>query len=826
MGMMFADTETASEADLRSVGVYKYAEHPSTRIQLFSYTFDNDPEIRLWSQEEGEEMPDELMDAFMDDDCILLFHNSQFDRVIIEKTLGIVLPITRYRCMMAQALSHSLPGALDKLGAAFNISEDVRKIRDGHRLVLKFCKPRGKHQKWATPETDPDDWARYKEYCIMDTRSMRELYKLLPRWNYPQQNELALWILDQNMNDRGMLIDLDLVQGAVRAVDKEQSLLAGQTKEMTNGAVNTASQRDAMLAHILEEFGIILPDMRKATLEKMLDDPEYPEALRDLIQVRLSTCTSSTAKYKKLIQATCRDGRLRGTVQYCGASRTGRDAGRIFQPQNLPSRGLLKEEDTKLGIETLKLDGADLMGYDIMHLASSAIRYAIHAPQGKKLIISDLSAIEGRVLAYLAGEEWKVQAYRESDHDEKAPDLYKMAYAKAFMVDPMSVSKDQRQIGKVLELACLGEDTLVLTEERDWKPLWNIQTSDRVWDGKRWVRHQGLIRRGEKETMDLLGVRVTPDHPIKIRDGWATADATRYAHIEEALEIGRLEDHPHIGLTTFPKCRGPRIEQVYDLLECETNQFTILTEGGPMIVHNCGYGGGVGAFVTFATSFGIDLDELAEKVAPTLPVDVVEEAEGLYDWLVKMKSTFHGLSRSTFVTIDCLKRLWRRGHPATVQFWADTENAIKDAILQPGTKFPFGNGIIAYKSGNWVRLILPSGHQLCYPGMKIEDGKLEFKGVDQFTKKWGKINTWGGKGVENLTQAFSRDIFKFGQIAAEEAGYKVILVVHDELVTEVPDSDKFNVKTLERIMSQQPPWALDLPLHAKGFEDYRYHKED
>jgi len=697
MNIVWADTETGSECDLKAQGVYRYAEHPSTHIQLFSFIFDDEDEVHLWSPRDGEPMPHKLKMAFANPQVVFYFHNAQFDRILIEYTLGIKIPINRYRCIMAHALSHSLPGALESLGDVLGVRDDAKKIKDGRRLVLKFCKP--KKQKdgslvWSTPETDPEDWAKYKEYCKMDTFSMREVARKMPSWNYPRETELALWILDQEMNDRGMQIDMELVRAAVGAVEEEQKLLARQAHDMTSGAVEAATQRDAMLAHILEEYGVQLPDMKKSTMEKAVDNPEFPAPLRDLIQVRLSASTSSTAKYKKLIMATGSDSRLRGTVQYCGASRTGRDAGRIFQPQNLPSRGLLKEDDVKIGIEALKINEHRILGYDTMHLASSALRYAICAPQGKKLVISDLSAIEGRALAYLANEEWKIEAYRACDMDDNAPDLYKMSYAKAFKIDPYTVTKDQRQVGKVLELAM-------------------------------------------------------------------------------------------------------------------------------------GYAGGVGAFVTFALSFGIDLDELAQKVIPTAPKKTMDEALSFYDWIVKVKGKTYGMSRETFAAVDCLKRLWREGHPATVQLWEDASNAIKMAICTPKKKFYFGNNMFASRSGSWVRLHLPSGHILCYPGMKFDDkGNLEFLGVNQFSRKWGPIKTHGGKAVENLTQAFSRDIFKYGQIQADKAGYKVVLVVHDEIVAEVPDRPEWSAEELERLMSQQPPWASDMPLHAKGFEDYRYHKED
>jgi DNA polymerase len=390
------------------------------------------------------------------------------------------------------------------------------------------------------------------------------------------------------------------------------------------------------------------------------------------------------------------------------------NCGRMVQVQNLP-RPILDHHAILMGIDAIKGGYAEDIGFDIMKLTSSALRYCFTAAPGKKLVVADLSAIEGRVLCYLAGEEWKIKAYRDLDAG-KGFGLYELAYAKSFGIDPATVTKYQRQIGKVLELSM-------------------------------------------------------------------------------------------------------------------------------------GYGGGVGGFVAFAIVYRVDLDKLAEVCIPSIPPDILEQAESFYDWLDKQdiedakkqakkedkpdeylayyssKRTM-GLARKTHIAVESLKRLWRRGHPKTVQFWEDTENAMRCALSVPGKDFWFGK-CRARRSGNWVRLILPSGHSIVFPSMKQPDGEmnLTFSGIDQYTKRWQRIKTYGPRAVENLTQAFARDIFKYGQMEAEARGYEVVLPVHDELVCEVPDIPSYNVKELEAIMATPPPWASDIPLDAKGFEDYRYHKD-
>src|SRR5690606_5575742 len=209
------------------------------------------------------------------------------------------------------------------------------------QLIQLFCKPQpaNRAHRRATSETHPEKWAEFLAYAKNDILAMRELRKKMPKWNY-RNSELALWHLDQTINDRGVCIDMDLVQSAMEAVEKAQKVLAKQTKEMTNGEVEAATQRDAMLKHILDAHGVSLPDMQKATLERRLNDDSLPLAVRELIAIRLQASTTSTAKYKALSLGTNSDGRLRGTLQFNGASRTGRWAGRLFQPQNLPRPAL------------------------------------------------------------------------------------------------------------------------------------------------------------------------------------------------------------------------------------------------------------------------------------------------------------------------------------------------------------------------------------------------------------------------------------------------------------------------------------------------------
>lgn len=370
------------------------------------------------------------------------------------------------------------------------------------------------------------------------------------------------------------------------------------------------------------------------------------------------------------------------------------------------------------------------MTYDIMHLTASTVRSVIVAPPGKKLVVSDLSNIEGRGLAWLAGEEWKLQAYRDFDAGT-GPDLYKLAYAKAFRIEPEDVTKFGRSVGKVMEL--------------------------------------GL-----------------------------------------------------------------------------------------------GYAGGINAFVTFALVYGIDLEEMANTAWDTLPEHILEEATDFVRWL-QDKGTRWPMSDRAAIVCESFKRMWRAAHPMTVQLWREMEDGFRSACLHPGTTFRY-RGFAFRRDGAWLRIKLPSGRCLCYPqpqigggacktcggtgkalvGGFVEDGgvarwaicgecdgagrkgnnsDLSFMGTNQFTRKWERIKTYGGRLTENATQSIARDFMFDALPGIEAAGYELTMRVHDEVITEAPDTPDYNAEHLSELLAATPPWGAGMPLAAAGFESYVYKKD-
>jgi DNA polymerase len=350
---IFLDTETFCETPINN-GTHRYAE--GAEIIMWQWAVGDGPvEIR-----DGDENISDLLALFEDESYEVVIHNSAFDRTVMHHN-GIDLPVERVFDTMVCAMAHSLPGSLGTLCSILGVATDKAKDKEGRTWINLFCKPQPKGRKIlrATKKTHPIEWQRFRDYGGLDIEAMREIYKKLPRWNY-RGAERELWMLDQKINERGVLMDLDLAHAAIRASDRAQKIHAADAVRLTDGAVTSANQRDKMLEHILEAYGVGLPDLQISTLERRIDDPDLPVELRELLAVRLQASKTSVSKYKRVLNGVSADGRLRGLLAFCGALRTGRWAGRLLQPQNL-SRSTLSPEGVDRAIEELLADAEDLL---------------------------------------------------------------------------------------------------------------------------------------------------------------------------------------------------------------------------------------------------------------------------------------------------------------------------------------------------------------------------------------------------------------------------------------------------------------------------------
>lgn len=445
---LYLDCETYSEVSLGAHALYRYSE--AVEVMLISWAIDDGPV-------EVEDLTEDIPWGFLRavDLCdTFTAQNAQFDRVNLTaaRINAKLAEVNRWRCTMFKALAHSLPGGLDKLCTVLHVPTEAAKHKRGRELIHSFCKPRPKNQKLrrATRLTHPAEWEEFKLYAASDITAMREVDKRLPQWN-SRGSELARYHFDQKVNSRGFAIDVPLATKCRELVVERQGELSNMTSDATAGQVESTNQRDALLAHLLAEYDVTLPDMQAATLEKRLDDPALPRGAKELLKFRLQASTSSTSKYTKMLKVVSSDGRVRGALQINGAARTRRWAGRSVQPQNYP-RPSMSPDVVDVGIEAINQDCAADLFDNLMELTSNTLRGTIIAAHGKKLVWSDYRNIEGRFQAWFAGEAWKLDAFRDFDAGI-GHDLYKLAYSRAFAIAPEDVESTGRQIGKVMELS-------------------------------------------------------------------------------------------------------------------------------------------------------------------------------------------------------------------------------------------------------------------------------------------------------------------------------------------------------------------------------------
>ena len=757
---LFLDTETFSGVDLNKVGAYAYAEHPTTEIMICTYAID-EGRVQTWDCTESPTMPRELRKALRHVSRkkakIVMANGLLFDRLVIREKWGIDLPVSQIEDTMIMAFRHALPGSLDMQCQVLGVDAEHAKDKAGKALIKRFCKPTPKTYKIRryTRETHPEEWAKFLRYAALDIIAMREVYWRIPDWgNTPKEDEILL--IDQLINDRGFYVDVELANAAIKAVQAHKEELKEEAWERFGGKL-TGKDFLPILRDIAPAFTI--HNAQKSTLNDLLEDPDFPDEGKALIEMRLGASSTASTKYNPLVNGLSADGRRRGCLQYGGAKRTLRWAGKGFQPQNLARGEYSDDHEGKIkrregesdvsfwvrshmltnGINSL-LRGTAHWAYDISKLTASTVRGCIIPAKGKKFVVADYSNVEGRGLAWIAGEKTALMVFKAGR------DIYCETAGKMFGLDPDYIKanrKDLRQIGKACEL--------------------------------------GL-----------------------------------------------------------------------------------------------GYGGGVAAFLQFAKNLGLDLYTMADVMKGTFPDHIWAAAKRGYEYArineakrppkpgKKDERPTYILPKNVWLTCDAIKRMWREAHPKTVAFWAELEDAVLCAIRNPGKAYWAGanvrpDGRKALKivrtkakhdptfdeerddpdaAGWWLKIELPSGRIMSYPGIALsvtteideDTGKkrtstrIKYQGENQTTRQWGFQYTYGGKLTENIVQALCRDILAWSMPGVEAAGYEIVLSVHDELITEVPDTDDYTTEELCALMCDLPIWAKGFPLAAEGDCMYRYRK--
>lgn len=452
--VMGVDIETYSSVDLTEAGVYAYTEAPDFDILLISYIFDDWGEDDVKTIDCFDADPDmmaEFCEALTDPQIVKTAFNANFERTCLAKWLQKPMPPEEWRCTMVKALTLGLPGNLAGAGEALGLPAEKLKDPQGKALIQFFSKPckptRTNGQRTRNlPEHDPAKWQLYKNYNRQDVVTEQEILRKLSIYKTPE-SEQQLWALDQRMNDNGVALDIPMVEKIVAYDTRRRQELQEEAQELT-GLKNPNSL--AQLKRWLAEQGVEMTSVTKDTITEALRDPELPSVVRRVLEIRTALGKTSVAKYSTMLVAHCRDHRLRGILQFYGANRSGRWAGRLVQTHNLAKNSL---PDLALARELAAEGDFDTMGTlfgETAFVFSELIRTAFIPSEGCRFIVSDFSAIEARVLAWIAGEEWVLEAFRAGKdiYCETASMMYHVP------VEKHGANSHLRQKGKVAVLAC------------------------------------------------------------------------------------------------------------------------------------------------------------------------------------------------------------------------------------------------------------------------------------------------------------------------------------------------------------------------------------
>jgi DNA polymerase len=538
------DFETGSAVDLRKAGVHKYAEHWSTRVWCMSWWFEGTHQMQRWWP--GAADPEALLHHIAQGGIVGV-HNAVFERTIWNKLIRVrycphwpELRIEQQDCTMARAASVGLPQSLEVISKV--VGAKAQKDMEGNAVMLKLSKPRKVEADGTLTWWDAWEFVtRTMAYCDQDVVTETEIGGLLPELS---EAEKQVWVLDQTINDRGIQLDVETIEHAIEVRDIARVGLDARINELTGGAVSKCTEVSKLVAWVQAQ-GVDCESVAKAEQQEILlhADAEALPHVREAIELRQDASKTSTAKYQAMLNVVCSDGRARGLLAYHGAF-SGRWAGRLIQPQNLyridPERD---GDDIQRAVEILLAhDAAE--AHDMLHMLfgsamgmlAKTLRTMIVAARGKQLHGVDLANIEGRIAAWIAGEDWKLEAFRAYD-EGRGPDLYRIAYARSFGIEPEAVTGFQRQIGKVEELSLQYQGSVgaftQMGKNYGLKPEALVpvveaaspEAFDFWWQAYRSARDKKGLPQAEWAAIKVVVTGWRKQHPGIVNGWWALQDA-------------------------------------------------------------------------------------------------------------------------------------------------------------------------------------------------------------------------------------------------------------------------------------------------------------
>lgn len=671
MHIMNVDIETYSDVDIKTAGAYAYAESPAFEILLIAYKIDNGPvKVLDLTQKKLKGMQGSLLndkqkrfhadckefyDILLNPEYVKTAYNANFERTCLAAYLKMPMPPEQWRCTAVHAATLGLPATLGAVGEALGLPEDKQKDKIGKSLIQYFCKPckptkaNGGRTR-NLPEHAPEKWAQFVEYNRQDVVTENAIREKLAIYPIPEE-EQRLWELDQHMNDRGVRLDMHMVENILGYDVVYQERLMHEAREITGlDNPNSLAQLKQWFADRYEmEIKSITKDTIPEIMEGLSKKPSAGPALR-MLEIRQELGKTSTKKYAAMKNAVCSGGYLRGILQFYGANRTGRWAGRIVQVHNLPQNKIPDIDYARQLVSEGDFETLELLFEGVPFVFSQLIRTAFVPSSGCRFCVADFSAIEARVIAWLAGEEWRLEVFRT--HGK----IYEASASQMFHVPIENIKKGSklRQQGKVAELAL-------------------------------------------------------------------------------------------------------------------------------------GYGGAFGAIKAMDKAGSIPDEEIPMLVAN-----------------------------------------WRKASPNICKFWRNAEAAAKTAIKERRT-VKLKNGITFSYINKILFIKLLSGRKLAYFDARIEETpkgeSITYAGVEQQTKRWGRLETWGGKLVENIVQATARDCLAATMMQVSRMGYRIVMHIHDEIIVDAPVNDTHALDNIIRVMAQEISWASGLPLKGDGYETDFYKKD-
>lgn len=453
MKTLAIDVETYSEVDIAKAGAYRYCNDSSFEILLFAYAFDDEP-VQIVDLANDEDIPEEVREALMDPNVLKTAFNANFERNAISNDFVMIdCPPEQWDCTMIRALRLGLPGSLDMVGKALKFPEDKQKMKEGKALIQYFCKPckSTKSNGGRTrnlPEHAPEKWELFKEYCKQDVEVERNIRKALEQFPV-LDSEKELWNLDQEINDRGVAVDMELIEKAIEC--DEEFTARNKLRAIKLTGLDNPNSPTQIKNWVGEKLGHEITSLTKDSIPELIKEAENlgADEVIEMLKLRQLMGKTSVKKYQAMKEARCSDGRVHGLLQFYGANRTGRWAGRLVQVQNLPQNHLEDLDDARNFLKNGDFDAIEMIYDSVSDTLSQLIRTAFVPSEGNIFMVADFSAIEARVIAWMAKEKWRMDVFKDGG------DIYCASASRMFGVPVVKHGENGhlRQKGKIAELA-------------------------------------------------------------------------------------------------------------------------------------------------------------------------------------------------------------------------------------------------------------------------------------------------------------------------------------------------------------------------------------